>query len=234
MSTGASADSRSGRKPAAPKRTRPLSEDELAAADFWADWTFRRFFGRIPRDTDRELVFVMARVRAWQGIQEFDPGRGIPLKSYLVRVVQQEMMEECRRQSSHSRRTMLMIQEYRKVGRELEQWMMDPTSLSVPPPHFSRDEDEDTWEDVLVDPGEEVASAATARVDRERLQEQVDLAVQELPGRQREIVCRHDLGEETLKSLAPALGLSESGIHYHHKVAFQQLREAFTAAGIQP
>jgi len=153
--------------------------------------------------TDGDDLISAAFIGLIDAVDRFEPGRGVPFEAYASLRIRGAMIDELRRTGERSRNTDAEDQ---------------PRTVSLDGLL------EDDWRDTLAAPDDGFDDA----FEREDLCSRVQVALDGLPPRQRELLARYYADSMTLREAGVRMGISEARACQLHGRAIVNLRRALS------
>lgn len=217
----------------------------------------RRLANTLSDAVDLGELTSAGNIGLMQAVESFDPARGLSFSTYASLRVRGAMLDELRRNDTVSRGVRSKARDLQQVrgtlsnkfGRRATQqevateagvelktlWQLEgdiaqSTELSLETP-FGSDESDSR---VLGDSLPSLLPDVEIEFDRERENEYLREALEELGKPERQVLSMYFFDEMSLQEIAPHLGVTESGASRIRTRALRQLRDRLERRGYQP
>jgi len=206
-----------------------------------------RFFDRLPHNlVERDELLSLAVIGLIEGIDRFDPGRGVPIEAYLRQKIRYAILDGLRRQDRVPKRLRARERLVREAYAHLEQEYQRAVSdaevaarLGIGEAEFVQWLEDLAFTtvgslDALSEDGAPEVPTEEQTPDEEALESETQAilarAIKELPEREQQVLWAHYYREYSLHEVALALELSSSYVSQLHSRAILRLRAKLRTA----
>lgn len=208
----------------------------------------RKIASQLPPHLDRDDLMSAAVIGLIMAAERFDPSRGVQFLTFAEQRIRGTILDELRAQDWLTRSLREKFKRLEKTFAGLEQQLgRDPTSEEVAramelslDDYFSLLDDvhylsvvslDDSWQDSEGNPfglldvlHDGSCSSPHDQIVREQTTDLLREAIDELPDKEKEIVCRYYYEDKNLKEIGEMMSLKESRICQLHGQAILRLR----------